>query len=199
MARGIFDTDNLIIAGGAPRDLLSGVAVKDIDIFVKQELEDLNNENGPFVSSCRRLAGYLQGEAVFRPAHPNYPDMFDLCDIDGKYGPVQVIGLDDSDPIDDVNNYDFDLSQVFITPGGLYGTQKAWEARAAGTITYTPSDLSAPAMVRSKARLGRLREKYPEWSFANCTVLDEMLAMDPDLSGNLTAPHPADADDKILF
>ena len=86
---------------------------------------------------------------------------------------MQVIG-GDGDPVDGVPKYDFDLSQVFVTPHGLFGTAAAWQARASKTITFTPSAFDDKAMLRSKARLERLRAKYPGWTFANVEGLDAL-------------------------
>jgi hypothetical protein len=183
-ARCVFPTGNAIVGGGAPRDLLNGAAVRDIDVFVLCDETPTDAENSDFAQRCKTLAALLGGQAAVRPAAEEYPGIFDLCDITCADLPtIQVVGLT-CDPIDDVCNYDFDLSQFFATGAGVFGTEVAWKARAAKTITYTPSvgDTDA-SRLRSKARLGRLREKYQGWTFANCESLDLLVAPEPVNTG----------------
>lgn len=181
LGRLIFGTQDLIISGGAPRDILSGVAVKDIDVFVSIDAEQLGTVDSDFVKGCHAFAQAIRGEAVMRLSNEGYVNCFDLCDItkDGITGAVQVIGVV-GNPIDDVCKYDFDLSQVFVTPGGVYGTAASWAARAAKCITFTPSATDEKAAYRSKARLGRLRAKYIGWQFANTEAIDALPEIAPE-------------------
>ena len=80
---------------------------------------------------CQEFAKHLDWKLELRPSAPEYPDIFDLADIvnpDGK-GLIQIVGLYD-DPIDDVVLYDFDLSQIFVTPTGVFATEAAHAALA---------------------------------------------------------------------
>lgn len=165
-----FGNDRVIIAGGAPRDILSGVPVKDIDIFVPVELEE--GVDTPFYRGCKRLARKYDGNPVFRPVSPEYPDCYGICDIETDLGIFQCIGLD-RDPLDDLHHYDFGLSQVAVTPNGLLFTSAAVQDRAARTVTYTPHYPDALAIERSRKRLGRLRAKYAGWTFVNCESLEK--------------------------
>jgi hypothetical protein len=171
-ARIYFGTGELIIAGGAPRDVLSGVQVKDIDVFIRMGEEDFDGKQ--FAQHCRVFATVLGGTLELRPSAPEYPDIFDLADIHAPngLGVVQMVGLYDKSPIDDVVLYDFGLSQVFVTPKGLFFTEAAIRDRQNKTITYLPSSPNDAAVLRSKARLERLRQKYIGWTFANCESLD---------------------------
>lgn len=171
-ARWMFGTEQLIIAGGAPRDVLTGVPIKDIDIFVRMP------EDGDatwFSARCQALATFMDWKVDLRPSNPEYAYYFDLADFHDATGKLvaQVIGLFD-DPVDDVVKYDFDLSQIFVTPNGVFVTEAAHAARQARTISYVPSAQDQFALYRSKARLGRLRAKYDGWTFANCDVLDAL-------------------------
>ncbi len=171
LARLCFQTTELIIAGGAPRDILSQVTVKDIDVFVKLPCGETNSHY--FSSSCAALAEKINGKLTLRPSNPEYASYFDLADIEfPNSSTIQIIGINDN-PIDDVMKYDFGLSQIFITPQGLFMTEKAAEDRTNKTITHTPSTFDKFATNRSKARLCRLRAKYSEWVFLNCERLDE--------------------------
>lgn len=178
VARFVFPS--AIIAGGAPRDVLSGVPVKDIDVFVELNADQLGEPESEFVLACRIFALAIGGEAEMRPSNGDYARFLDLCDItkDGVKGAVQVIGLT-CNPIDDVPKYDFDLSQVFVTPTGLFMTQAASMARTLRVITFTPSAADAATMLRSKARLERLRAKYQGWQFANTEALDALVTAQP--------------------
>jgi len=175
-ARASFETVQLIIAGGAPRDILSKAPVKDIDIFV----------NGAYVphfeECCGAFAAVIGGVIVNSEAHnqgdKDYVGRFGrLCDIKmpGEHPPVQVIQLFE-DPVDDVNRYDFGLSQCFVTPRGLFMTPKCIEDRMSMSITYMDTDKGNAALRRSKRRLAHLRAKYdPDlWLFNNCEQLDAM-------------------------
>jgi hypothetical protein len=172
LARVVFG-DSAIVSGGAPRDVLSGVPVKDIDIFVKLDESQLGKPDSDFVQQCSRFALLVGGESEMRLSNESYINCFDLCDItkDGVKGALQIIGVA-GDPVDDVPKYDFDLSQVFVTPNGLFATEAAWRARANRVITFTPSASDEKALLRSKARLERLRAKYQGWAFQNVDGLD---------------------------
>lgn len=187
-ARLLFGTEALIIAGGAPRDVLSAVPVKDIDIFVQLDERD-GGQDTPFTRACINFASLLNGTAEFRPAAEDYADILDLCDITEPttHGTVQIIGIDDH-PIDDVPRYDFGLSQVFVTPGGLFFTEAAIRDRQARTITHFPTYHDEYGFRRSKARLERLRAKYQDWTFVNCESLDTGV-MPQRSTGAVTCTH----------
>lgn len=177
-ARAVFG-EQAIISGGAPRDVLSGAPVKDIDVFVKLDVDQLGRADSDFVHQCAQFAALIGGAAEMRLSNESYINCFDLCDITrgGVKGAVQIIGVT-GDPADDVPKYDFDLSQVFVTPNGLFATEAAWQARVNRTITFTPSACDEKAMLRSKARLERLRAKYQGWAFRNTEALDALQAVE---------------------
>lgn len=187
-ARIWFGTEELIIAGGAPRDLLSGVPVKDIDIFVRMDPEF--GDETAFTRGCKHLASILNGVPEFRPASEDYGNLLDLCDITSAktHSLIQVISIDRC-PVSDVHSYDFGLSQVFVTPAGPFFTAAAVADRLNQTITHIPTYHNEAAFQRSKARLARLREKYLDWKFVNCEPLagDNMPA-----PAWATAAFPAD-------
>lgn len=188
-----FNNQGLIIAGGAPRDVLSGVAVKDIDIFVEFDANSLflaGKSYSPgdlFAQRCAKVAKmFPESVMTFKKANTDYSTWEDICNIHiadldtanpGK-NLIEIVGLYETQPIDDVPSYDFGLSQVFVTPTGYFQTQAAIDDRAHKTITYTPSPFQDDAsFLRSVARYQRLRAKYPaEWTFMNCEELDEQIA-----------------------
>lgn len=172
IARDIFG-EQAIIAGGAPRDILEGRPVKDIDVFVRISCDEAGTKK--FRQNCEEFADFFGGEAAFRPCEPGYTDHFDLCDVTHDGGcKFEVIAVY-TDPAADVHNYDFGLSQVFVTPNGIFQSPKAVEDSRAKKITYLHNpDRTTSAYYRSKARLARLREKYTDWDFVNCGFLDDL-------------------------
>ncbi len=184
-ARGVFGTNAVIIAGGAVRDTLHSRPVKDIDMFVTLAgVTDGDPEEAGvrFAQACAELAGSLQfqGLPTFIQAPAEYGMLTDFCEIPTTpYGvPLQIILIDD-DPADDVHKYDFDLSQCFVTPNALFFTDAYRRSTEIREITYTPSAEDLAAQLRSKARLGRLRAKYPDWIFRNCEALDALPEPEP--------------------
>ena len=169
-ARLVVRTTNLLIAGGAPRDIFSGAPVKDIDIFMMADKTP--GDDTPFAQGSRELATFLGGVVELVEGDGDYAEVFDICNITGAdiHPDIQIIGID-RDPVDDVHRYDFGLSQVFVTPRGPFFTEAAVRDFESHTITYTPSNPDAFAVERSRKRLARLEAKYPGWHFANCEVL----------------------------
>lgn len=176
-----FFGEQTIISGGDPRDILSETDVKDIDIFTR--IEDDEEAYKKFRKSCERFALSLGGKAEIRECEPGYTDHFDLCDITAPHykQKIEIIAVY-VDPIDDVHNYDFSISQVFVTPNGLFQTEKAANDRLFKRITYFHDvGRSTDAHYRSKARLERLRAKYDGWFFFGIEPLDAMAILEePD-------------------
>jgi hypothetical protein len=193
LARGIFETRDLIIAGGAPRDILSGIDPKDIDIFVRvteaqigrggdlglMEITDGKpSRDSWFCKTCEKFAvalGYCE-TVSFIDAPEDYGNVADIANINSeRYGMVQVVAITE-DPVDDIVNYDFSLSQVFVTGAALFQTLICGNDRHARRITFTGNveEMNENAIKRSIARLARLRAKYSSdsWIFVNCDVLD---------------------------
>lgn len=186
-ARNAFGTHSVICAGGAPRDLLNGAPVKDIDIFVGLEPEDFGFKNDEETSRFERGARVLY-QMLFGPIdadlnptafrliggnNPDYANLVDLIEMDVPGLPtIQVVGLE-IDPVADVADYDFGLSQVFVTDSSLHMTQAYVDDKYGDTITYTAGDqLRSPAaIIRSKKRLERLLVKYPRRNFVGYSRL----------------------------
>ena len=160
-----------IIAGGAVRDVLEGVPVKDIDIFVDVERVD-DRWAGESVQAVRQFSLLL--ESSFTPHAPGSDEyestLFDL-DRGPDFPQVQVI-LIDRDPVDDVYAFDFDLSMCFVTPAGVFTTPQYRDASRLRTISYRGNhDTPFTARQRSLLRLERLKNKYRGWSFFNTAPL----------------------------
>lgn len=179
---GAFDykKSNLIIAGGAVRDILNGRPVKDIDIFVNIDIDELSDkEPCLFATQCRKAAQVLGGTIKFNTTDPQY-HCLDIADIIVEgLPPIQIIGLCDINPVDDIPLYDFGLSQCFVTTfAGPFYTTAYMSDLTCSTITYTrlltngnldTTDLFA--LRRSYNRLCRLQAKYKDRTYINCSKL----------------------------
>ncbi|SOT39811.1 hypothetical protein [Burkholderia cenocepacia] len=180
--REAFGVNDLIIAGGAVRDTLNMRPVKDIDMFVSLARHidgDSEEMSERFARACGNIAACLgvDGSHTFRATPAEYGPLVDFCEIPTTpFGvPLQIILIDD-DPVDDVHKYDFGLSQCFVTPNATFKTDAYLSDERHCTITYTPSAQYRAAMLRSKARLGRLRSKYEFYECVGCAALDELPA-----------------------
>lgn len=182
-----FFGEQTIVSGGAPRDILSETDVKDIDIFTRIENEEDSFKK--FRTACSLFAAALSGTAEMRECEPGYTDHFDLCDITAPHykQKIEVIAVY-VDPIDDVHHYDFSISQVFVTPNGLFQTEKAANDRLFKRITYFHDvGRGIDAHYRSKARLARLKAKYDGWFFFGTEPLDVLPKLDDPIE--LTKPE----------
>ena len=187
MANGYFP--NAIIAGGAVRDIVCGVAsqVRDIDIFVgTNNPEDYETEDSRFGRFCHWMASQTHSDVEFAPSNPDYGRLLDLCKLVSRgaaipvnFAPRPWHGYDfdlvaiDVDPASDVPNYDFGLSQMFVTCESLFMTREAAQDLHDNSVTFLPLPFAdAHSIIRSKKRLARLRSKYPNRLFYNCDGLD---------------------------
>lgn len=180
MARLAFHTEHLIIAGGAPRDILSCVPVKDIDVFIDLDsapdspMTDKDEASAWFMAKSRYLAALLYYPNAELKFNEDNEYGVDVCDIVyGTGAPIQIVGLHGKNPIDDVHCYDFGLSQSFVCPTGVFHTQAAMLDRSKMTITYMDNAPDHASFLRSVKRFHRLREKYyGGWRFINCEKLE---------------------------
>ncbi|MNK99248.1 hypothetical protein D3C87_1196360 [compost metagenome] len=196
-----FGHEQIIIAGGAVRDLLLGGPVKDIDMFIGPDSTltdaDYSGEGNDFAVMALTFAErHLRAKGKAQPAHDNYPNWFDLVDVPGSrvtHGlPVQLIGIA-VNPIDDVMNYDFSISQCFVTPCGLFMSDQCGKDMRDKIIRFTPEDgQDGFQWERSRKRLHRLRQKYPDWTLLGCDELTRVTAEDGSFR-----PIPV-ADDELL-
>lgn len=183
VAREVFQTQQCVIAGGAPRDILSDKPIKDVDIFLNLEslpwrdTHACTSRDQFFESACREFATRIEDTEVvsieFNDPQPEYEVGLDICDIETTHGPLQLIGLYDRNPIEDIVNFDFGLSKVYVDCTGVFMTVDAMLDRHNKTITYTPTKWAdEKAAKRSYHRLQRLRAKYPDWTFVGTVGLE---------------------------
>ena len=169
-----------IIAGGAVRDTVTGKPVKDIDIFVMLTDDD-DKASEEFAIACAKLAKDLGGELELDCSPESYGGQFDLARVTVKEEGApdeiyEIIGIWEEYPDNDVHDYDFGLSQMFVTGRGLFMTPAAAKDLQNKTITYMHASTirDRDNRLRSKRRLARLRAKYSDWTFVGCETLDAM-------------------------
>lgn len=134
-----------VIAGGAPRNLLTGLPVRDIDVFAP-------------TGSLGRL--HLFEEVLGRKLAPVVTDSsadpyFGYRTYRSEDGKVDVVFV--SDVQDHIDKFEDDLSQIYIDTTGLVVTPNALKALAAKRITLAPNVKAA--------RVEKMRALYPDWEF----------------------------------
>jgi hypothetical protein len=184
LAKGL-DMD-VIIAGGAPRDLFHGKPVKDIDVFVGGEAPWDLEERVIKVLGLETLA-YTKSTDSYdgqkRNVLQRVTDFHALADFKtgfvpdshpvGFYGaPVQVIST--LPPPRDVvrDEFDFGLCEIWIGEEGLRWTKRFWHDHERKRLT-----LRKGGEVSSE-RLERLCRKYIDYS---------VVGLSPETQGPLTA------------
>jgi hypothetical protein len=157
-----------VISGGAPRDILFWAPVKDIDLMTGYDVTK---------SVLEKLATAVGGTfIVLEPLDPSGCEEFEYEIEMGPGHPViNVICLQPfefTDPIDNLHDFDFGLSQVAVTPNGVVMTEKFTLDCARDSITYLGDRGRADWRIASSARrLKRLESKYPTFRFRNCDGL----------------------------
>lgn len=175
-----------IIAGGAVRDTLHGREVKDIDVFARFDFGPGAASEVQFLERCQRLADFWKahpgGENITASRLEDAKkstegELFEVIQIKGAPFTVEVIALN-CDPVDRVQRFDFALSQCFVTPSGLFYTERYLGDANGLTVTYTGTrDVSSSVFANSVLRYQRLKAKYaPEFKFADCEILDKFIS-----------------------
>lgn len=158
-----------IVSGGAPRDLIHGRPVKDIDLMTGRPLDSL---------LLGRLARAVGGTlASVQPLDPSGDAEFEHEIMLDGLPPLNVIdlsGFEITDPIDNLHDFDFGLSQVAVTPHGVVQTDAFRSDSIGGTVTYMGDRGREDWRIASSAkRLRRLEAKYPYRLFKHCFTLRE--------------------------
>jgi hypothetical protein len=151
-----------IIGGGAPRDAFLGGAIKDIDVFVQCDQDK-------FASLCEALAAKLGGTITGNAAYVHAPS-YDI-DVPG-FPPLNVIQRGIC-VIDDLDDYDFGICQIAVTPSEVLKTSRFLKDIANNTVTYTHADAVREDwhVQSSTKRLGRILAKYPSLLPNRCEKL----------------------------
>lgn len=175
-----FKWSTCIIAGGAVRDVLNGKPVKDIDVFI-----ELGEDPTAAVKELSERLYCPFTEADWH-AEPGYlPDKYTkgsdgkgaflVCDLPKGVGscPTQLIFIA-TDPVQNLrDNFDFDLSQAWVTRYKVWATPACRAAMVNKRITYCPATKpNAQQRASSRDRLERLKVKYAGWAFSGIITRD---------------------------
>lgn len=158
-----------VIAGGAPRDAYFGVQIKDIDVMTS---------NVPDLDTLRTLADRMGGRwDLAEPQDPSGDAVFEyeihFSDGTPRLNIIDLSGFEITDPVDNLHDFDFALSQIAVTPNGVIHTPAFIADALAGTCTYTGDCGKEQWRIdSSKRRLQRLKVKYPNRLFMNCAGLE---------------------------
>lgn len=152
-----------VIGGGAVRDTLLGGPVKDIDLFVDTRGLTRKQFDQKVAAFAERVGGTLKEHSA--------PSV-DAEDLHTTYhihwaGPVIEVLPVSRCVFTDVFDYDFGISQILMTSGGLLRTTAFVDDLLANTVTYKKDTFNA----KSRDRLARIRAKYPSLAPVNCEVL----------------------------
>lgn len=160
-----------IIAGGAPRDAYFGKPIKDIDVMTGYDVTR---------SMLERLAKAVGGRFdVLEPQDPSGCEEFEYeIHFDDGRPRLNIIDLNPfeiKDPVDNLHDFDFALSQIAVTPNGVVMTPAFVHDQYGHTCTYTGDRGKAKWRIDSSAkRLQRLKAKYPGRLFVNCEGLEAL-------------------------
>lgn len=154
---------NAVIGGGAPRDVFLGATVKDIDVFVQCSPTS-------FGEMCSELATDLCGTIVSNQAYVHAPS-YDIA-VPGLAQPLNVVWRD-CNPIMDIGDYDFGISQIGVTDTEIYKTGAFMQDVANNTVTYMHAKADKPEwhVKSSRDRLVRILAKHPSLSPVNAEKL----------------------------
>lgn len=161
-----------VISGGAPRDIMHGKPVKDIDVMASQ-LDRDGDVAGILALIAQRVGGTFHytepqdpsGDASFEYeiAMPDMP----------RLNVISLEGFEITDPIENLFDFDFGLSQIAVLPSGVLMTPAFLHDQELLRITYMGDNGKAEWRIDSSAkRLQRLKAKYPQWEFVNCAGLE---------------------------
>lgn len=160
-----------IIAGGAPRDAYFGCPIKDIDVMTGYDVTR---------KTLERLAAAVGGRFdTIEPKDPSGCEEFEFeIHFDDGRPRLNIIDLNPfeiKDPVDNLHDFDFALSQIAVTPHGVVMTPAFAIDLVDDTCTYMGDRDKEQWRVDSSAkRLTRLKAKYPQRRFVNCEPLETL-------------------------
>ncbi|OJA27781.1 hypothetical protein [Burkholderia ubonensis] len=158
-----------VISGGAPRDILHGKPVKDIDVMTGYDVGR---------SGLEKIAMIVGGKLdVIEPKDPSGVEEFEyeihFADGRPRLNIIDLNPFEITDPLENLLDFDFGLSQVAVLPTGLIHTPAFIRDATRGTITYMGDNGKEYWRINSSAkRLQRLKAKYGGWTFLNCAGLE---------------------------
>ena len=113
--------NNVVVAGGAVRDILLGYRPKDLDVFVTDVTDDLDDENVYFSEVLRRLDPETYQTPFLTKAHQAYLPSAGLCVYGYMYGAYPVDVMTTSKTLEEtLEGFDHDLVQCYMKDGKYY-------------------------------------------------------------------------------
>lgn len=164
------------IVGGALRDLVHGVPVKDVDIFVTDS------------PKLREALGVVFPQGYKTVLHPNSCDYIDsLADVTSVYEGVrhgvefQIIAVRDQASVEDfVARIDFGICRIGYDGSAAYHPESFIRDVQNKTFTLLRSD-DAAQFNRSLERYDRLQAKYPKHTLVVQPEFEHLLPATIDL------------------
>ncbi|AOK28872.1 MULTISPECIES: hypothetical protein [Burkholderia] len=163
-----------VISGGAPRDVYFDKPVKDIDVMTSRIGHYCGGDADVLTSLARAVGGKFHYAG---PQDPSGDAQFEYeIEMPNGIPRLNVISLENfeiTDPIENLFDFDFGLSQIAVLPSGVLMTPAFLHDQELLHITYMGDNDKASWRIDSSAkRLKRLKEKYPTWFFRNCAGLE---------------------------
>ena len=113
--------NSAVVAGGAVRDILLGYRPKDLDVFITDVTDDLDDENVYFSEVLRRLDPETYQVPFRSKAHQAYPPSADLCVYGYMYGAYPVDVMTTSKTLEEtLEGFDHDLVQCYMKDGKYF-------------------------------------------------------------------------------
>lgn len=157
-----------IIAGGALRDLILDVPIKDVDIFIPVECFEFDTVAAMFPKKLCRNDDVLNSEPWLHPDHEygrtankedtgrNIHVIYQWESETTKYDFIFC-----SPEAADVNTFDINICQVSYDGTTINST----EAFLKGTVERHIQVLNVNRTDRNKKRMDRMRTKFPDFTF----------------------------------
>jgi len=171
---------SIVCAGGAPRDILNGRPVKDLDFFIEGLAIDFWESLYPKLKKEFSIGRHGKGETG---PHPNiltaggkgggygssYSNFYTVEIPSGWFNlPCQFVIVPPCPAAPDLRaelmtKVDFGLARVWCDATRLRGTPEYWADSLHKRLTFFGSGWGAT----SPERLARIREKYADYRFCN--------------------------------
>lgn len=169
----VFLKGDLIIAGGAIRDILNKKQVADIDIFWLPEDDDDVQEHIAQWASSRNDTVFYPHRASAPSASSGYSRKtssgglkydFSVATLPSGFAlhPIQVVATSHP-PREVASQFDYGLCQCWLDRRRVGWSRAYFRDYDQHRITYYPNQDNAPAV--ALARFAKLHAKYSDWPF----------------------------------